>query len=128
MPKFVFVAWWQFMALLLCSAVPLGSFAIVPIKVGGKYGANLLKFEYILVLRFMSKLIWSFAIVALKWHAFPYFQEKRQGARGDTLVCGACGKVSSVKVILAFALLKKLLLCFMTWSLFLCCIAWAYAN
>ena len=50
MPKFIFVAWWQFMALLLCSAVPLGSFAIVPIKVGGKYGANLLKFEYILVL------------------------------------------------------------------------------
>ena len=98
----------------------------MPIKVG--YAAKLLKFEYILVLRFMSMLIWSFAIVALKWHAFPYFQEKRQGARGDTLVCGACGKVSSVKVILAFALLKKLLLCFMTWSLFLCCIAWADAN
>lgn len=51
-----------------------------------------------------------FAIVGLMWHAFLYFQEKKQGARGDTLVCGACGQVGSVKQFLSCALLKNIIM------------------
>jgi hypothetical protein len=40
------------------------------------------------------------------WHDFPYFQEKKQGARGDSLVCGACSQVGSVKQFVACALLE----------------------
>ena len=61
---------------------------------------------------------------------FPYFQEKKQGARGDTLVCGACGQVGSVKQFLACALLKNIIM-FHDLLFFLshcCCIGWAYAD
>jgi hypothetical protein len=50
-------------------------------------------------------LIWS-CYVALMLHAFFYFQEKRQGARGDTLVCGACDQVGTVKPTFTCALLE----------------------
>lgn len=49
MHMFVFVIWWQFKVLLSFSATG-NWFAIVPIKIlGWKYGAKILKFEFVLV-------------------------------------------------------------------------------
>jgi hypothetical protein len=49
MHMFVFVIWWQFKVLLSFSATG-NWFAIVPINIlGWKYGAKILKFEFVLV-------------------------------------------------------------------------------